>query len=179
MLLANYEDFENGGLYDNYRRYKWFAVRAKYLADKYDGTFLIAGCGWGFLVDELRLLGREAWGCDLSDYAIRSAGREVPDSISYISKADAMDARQLAKIGPGTFDVAVSEDMLTVLDNPGQMLRVDRALRQVAKQIVHIVSVEDLDAPQDKRVRWYDEGWWQNQFRGANVVAAQSLQRGD
>jgi len=172
-LLASWEDFENGGLYSRYRRYPFFATRAEYL-DKYPGTILVVGCGWGFLVDELRKRGREAWGVDLSDYAIMSASREVPDVIGYILQGD---ARRDLSVGPGQFDVTISEDMLTVMDNPGEMLRVHREMVKVSDTVIHLVTFDHphKSETQDKRVRWHDRLWWGEQFGDAIIVDAVTL----
>lgn len=174
-LLASWEDFENGGLYDQYRRYPFFATRAEHLVEHYEGTFLIVGCGWGYLVDELLIRGVDAWGVDWSDYAIRSGRRELPHMQHRIVHGDARRHKDLQAVGPGQFDVAVSEDMLTVMDNPGEMLRVHQSMRQVSDSVVHIVSYEQPDKTQDQRIRWHTAEWWSNQFGDACIIGLQDL----
>lgn len=175
-LLASWEDFENGGLYDRYRRYPFFATRADYLATRYAGTFLIVGCGWGYLVDELLIRGIDAWGVDWSDYAIRTGRRELPHMQHRIIRGDARRHKDL-QVGPGHFDVAVSEDMLTVMVSPGEMLRVHNSMKQVASSLVHIVSYEQPDKVGlgDERIRWHTMDWWGDQFGDAHIVGAQDL----
>ena len=108
-------------------------------------------------------------GVDASDYAIRSGHRELGHIQDRIVKGDARRRKDLEAVGPGHFDNAVSEDLLTVMDNPGEMLRVHQAMRQVATQIVHIVSYEQPDFEQDRRVRWHAPEWWGAQFGDAAI----------
>lgn len=172
MLLANYQDFENGGLYDPpYRRYPFFGSRADWLSESFQGSFLIVGCGWGFLVDELRSRGREAWGCDLSDYAIRCAGREVPTVARFIGKANGLNSDEMLALFGRSFDVGVSEDVLTCLDNEGQVRGLDRAMGKVADHNVHIVTPESSGS-RDGRVFWASSDRWVNMFPHATVIAA-------
>lgn len=167
-LLANQQDFEAGGLYGQYKRFAWFKRRAEIIRQTYGPeSVLIIGCGWGYLVDELRKKGVAAWGVDLSEYAIRRAHAEVPDVYRYISKADGRNARQMERVGPGYFDLAVTEDVLTTCSNEQEVERFLEAARTVSDQRLHIVTcwLPTQDLPdkleqRDKRVLWhYEEEW--------------------
>jgi hypothetical protein len=68
--------------------------------------------------------------------------------------------------------------MLTVMDNPGEMLRVHRSMRQVSDAVVHIVSYEQPNKVGlgDERVHWHTMDWWGNQFSDAHIVGSQDVQ---
>jgi 2-polyprenyl-3-methyl-5-hydroxy-6-metoxy-1,4-benzoquinol methylase len=165
-LLANQQDFEANGLYSNYHRYKLFQRRAEIIRQTFSPqSVLVVGCGWGFLVDELRMKGLDAWGVDLSEYAIRKAHAEVPDVYRYIEKADGRVARSLERVGPGHWDVVVTEDVLTVCSNEQEVSRFVAAARAVGDQAFHIVTCwlpgrEEKVKGRDSRVMWkYQEEW--------------------
>lgn len=169
-LLANQQDFENGGLYSNYHRSAVFSHRAEVIRQTFSPqSVLVVGCGWGFLVDELHKKGLEAWGVDLSEYAIRKAHVEVPDVYHRIKKADGRVARQLARIGPGIWDVVVTEDVLAACSNEQEADRFVTAARSVARNhVLHVVTCwlpeqdpyPEKKARRDNRVLWrYQEEW--------------------
>ena len=53
-----------------------------YIAIKRGQSVLDIGCAKGYLVKAMRWLGREAWGCDISDYALEKADPEVKQFLS-------------------------------------------------------------------------------------------------
>ncbi len=53
-----------------------------YLKIKRGQRVLDIGCAKGYLVKAMRWLGREAWGCDISDYALETADSEVKQYLS-------------------------------------------------------------------------------------------------
>lgn len=55
---------------------------ARLIADFSPKTVLDAGCAWGFLVERLRARGVEAWGIDISEYAIQNVSPEIRDYCS-------------------------------------------------------------------------------------------------
>lgn len=170
-LLANQQDFERTGtgLYSEYKRYRFFEARAEIIRQTYGPeSVLVIGCGWGYLVDELRKKNVNAWGVDLAEYAIRKAHAEVPDSYRYIKRADGRVARQMERVGPGYFDLAVTEDVLTVCSNEQEVERFLEAARIVSERRLHIVTCwlpyqDEISGKKerfDKRVLWkYDTEW--------------------
>lgn len=167
-LLATQQDFEAGGLYDNYQRYPFFAKRARLIKQRWGpSTVLVVGCGWGYLVDELRKVGIDAWGVDLSDYALRKAHAELPDVFPYIHKADGRVPQQLQRVGPGIWDLVVTEDVLTVSSNEQEVDRFITAARSVARDhAVHILTCwydfhsDDKKNRRDSRVMWKTPDEW-------------------
>ena len=53
-----------------------------YLGIKRGQRILDYGCAKGYMVKALRWLGREAYGCDISDYALKSADYEITSFLS-------------------------------------------------------------------------------------------------
>lgn len=133
---ATREDFERGGLYSSYRRYPFFAQRADFIVERFDPrSVIVAGCGWGYLVDELVSRGVDAWGIDISPYALAKAREVLPSrSVNRVLLGDAaapsIDRR---------FDLAVTEDMLPVC-GLGEIYVVRDALRASSERRLHIVT---------------------------------------
>lgn len=71
----------------NYSLYRWLCedtlsmamAMIDFLDIKKDQAILDFGCGKGFLVKAFRLLHRQAWGCDISKYAIENADPAVKE----------------------------------------------------------------------------------------------------
>ena len=73
-----------------YTDYRWIPeltvpmamVMVDYLGIKRGQKVLDIGCAKGYLVKALRWLGRDAWGCDISDYALEKADPEIRQFLS-------------------------------------------------------------------------------------------------
>jgi len=97
---ANYYQFHMGP--ESYDRSnpiwsKFFHSVAKQIIEElHPSTFLDAGCALGFLVEQLRVLGVDARGFDISEFAISSAPEALKPFLSLASLADEIE---------GTFDV--------------------------------------------------------------------------
>ncbi|HLF91187.1 MAG TPA: class I SAM-dependent methyltransferase, partial [Anaerolineales bacterium] len=57
------------------------AIAARIAASIHPKTMLDAGCAMGFLVEQMRTRGVEAWGVDISEYAIRNAHESIQDYV--------------------------------------------------------------------------------------------------
>lgn len=84
-----------------------------YLGIKRGQRILDIGCAKGYLVKALRWLGREAFGCDISDYAIGNCDSEVK---SYLSKALPKDYYHFA-VSKDTFEHIKLSDLRRLLTN--------------------------------------------------------------
>lgn len=143
-------------LYDEYRRFPFFAERAAAVRARYPDArrVLVVGCGYGYLVDELRRAGvPDPWGVDASPWAVERAAAVLPGaSARRVRLADATDAASLAAALPevlrrdGRFDVAVTEDVLPVLD-PGEQRALLAAVRARAAAVLHVVTPGDPADP--------------------------------
>jgi len=104
-----YDYFERGverelSLYSNYRWIPELTVPMAMAISDYLGIsrgqkILDIGCAKGFLVKAFRWLGRPAWGCDISDYALQTAD---PDAKRYLTKNLPLDR----------FSHAIAKDVL-------------------------------------------------------------------
>jgi hypothetical protein len=153
---ATAEDFHGGELYTNYRRYPFFAERAAVIRQRFPSasSVLVAGCAKGYLVDELRSRGVNAWGCDLSVWARGEAQQVIPTNALFILEGDCTIAvsmtavRTLALGGPVSrrFGVCVTEDLFPVLTD-AEITSALSALRAVSQQMFHIITPGDPSDP--------------------------------
>jgi SAM-dependent methyltransferase len=80
---ANYSSY--GSYLDN----GWFKDQAKRLADTFASEKILdVGCAKGFIVQHLRELGREAYGLDISKYAVSQAPQEIKSFLSCMKIED-------------------------------------------------------------------------------------------
>ncbi len=84
-------------------------IAGRIVSDIAPKTVLDAGCAWGFLVEALRQRGVEAWGVDISDYAIAQVHPSVRPYCWVGSVADPF---------PRVYDLIVSIEVLEHLHQP-------------------------------------------------------------
>lgn len=104
----NKEYFDGTGSKSNYTGYthiKEFIQRAHFIQKKFSPkTVLVLGCAKGYLVEDLRKLGIEALGIDISSYAINHSPKVIRKFLTI------GNIRNLPY--SGKFDVIVSHDVL-------------------------------------------------------------------
>jgi hypothetical protein len=172
-LLADASRFE-GGWYDGYRRYPFFAQRAAWIhATVPTGKLLIAGCGWGYLVDELVKLERDAWGIDASAYCVSkdiAPGRVLQRSA--LVRADLNAVKSAAGIATnGRFAAGITEDLLPCL-TIAEITSALQELRRACTSLLHIVTPGDGTAQPPGRVpemTWRVAAGWK-QIVGSDPV---------
>jgi hypothetical protein len=114
-----------GNLYDEYRRFPFFAERANEIANRFPtsiGKIVVFGCGFGYLVDELVQRGFDAWGVEAADFARNKAAEVLPfASASRIVLANIANRAALNNVraaagltGNARFALGISEDVLPV-----------------------------------------------------------------
>ena len=97
-MLYDYDYFERGietGK-SNYQNYRWIPELTipmamtiiDLLGIKPGDLILDYGCAKGYLVKALRMLNREAWGCDISGYALMEADADVQPFLSNLNRPD-------------------------------------------------------------------------------------------
>jgi hypothetical protein len=162
--------FENGvekhvSGYTDYRwRPEYVLPLATWLRNKFgDCLYLDYGCAKGFLVKALRLLNQEAYGYDISEYAIQNCEPEVRE---YISNCW-MDRY---------FTVIVAKDVLEHVDKK----RLPVLLKGMSFSTRYVVAIIPLGDDGKFRIREYemdithitkeDEVWWIKQFNDAGFV---------
>lgn len=129
---------------------------------KASDRILDVGCGKGFLVKDLMLEcpGLEAFGLDISEYAIRHAPEELAGRI-HLGSADNMP------FADGSFDCVISLNTIHNFDRPG----VIRAMQEIQRLSngTAFVQVDSYHTPEQKEIfeSWvltaafydYPQGW--------------------
>ena len=155
-----YEDGVRKGI-SGYENYKWMPTRSLPEAldiknnFKFD-TCLDYGCAKGFLVHALRILGYNAFGEDISEYALKNCIEDVKPFVSLPTKKhyDLIIAKDI-------LEHVTEEDLPSVLKN----------IHQRGKEFFFVIPLGDKDR---FRIREYevdithvtkkDEQWWINLF---------------
>ena len=144
-----------------YEEYKWMPTRsipeALDIIDKFDfKTCVDYGCAKGFLVHALRILGCDAYGEDISEYAIENCHPAVKDYVS--SPNDKV------------YDLLICKDVLEHINEVTIPDVLEKFLRK-SNQFFFTIPLGDNDR---FRIREYevdvthvtkkDEEWWINMF---------------
>lgn len=167
MSLKNTFDekyFEDGvrNRVSAYENYRWMPERTIREASsiinniKFDNV-LDYGCAKGFMVYAMRLLGKDAYGVDVSEYAVTHGHPKVKDYLSVIENAEEIK---------GGWDLIIAKDVLEHI--PKDVIpEVLKAFRARCKQIFIAVPLGD---GQRYRIREYEmdvthivrepEEWW-------------------
>lgn len=149
-VMATATRFEQGAWYSDYTRYPFFAERAAWVSAQTPSPDKIgvAGCGWGFLVDELVSLEREAYGFDAASYATAKAGIAISPQIAQrVVTANALTRSQMTGFRTNTVKMSgstpiplvVTEDLLPCLTN-AEVTTVLAELRRISAKLCHIVT---------------------------------------
>lgn len=153
-------------LYMNYRWMPELTIRMVYfmiknLGIKDDDSILDFGCAKGFTVRALRLLGFDAWGIDVSEYAIANV---LPEVRRYCSVATYFEGR---------YDWVTAKNVLEHIPEPG----IDTTLKMLAgntKKMFAVIPLgtdngsdrfvipSDNDDPSHELAKPRD--WWEAKF---------------
>ncbi len=122
------------------------------------------GCAKGFLVYALRLLGKDAYGVDISSYAIKNCHKEIK---KYVKKID--DCNDITE----QWDLIIAKDVLEHL----QKDTLDRTLKAFRKKAKRIFFIVPLGEKNKYRIREYEmdvthiirepEEWWLKAVKNA------------
>lgn len=176
-MIYDKDYFENGiekGL-SCYTNYKWLPENTimmamtiiDYLRINPDPNFSILdfGCAKGFLVKALRLLRRNAWGCDISKYAINSSDN---DTRKYLK---IMENNVTIPWKDNSFDLIIAKDVLEHIE-PTQINSLLEEMRSKGKTLFAVIPLGDgekYNVPAyDKDVTHKiakDKEWWENTFK--------------
>ena len=145
-----------------YENYKWMPERTIREASsiinsiEFDNV-LDFGCAKGFMVYAMRLLGKDAYGVDISDYAVNNCHKKVGKYLSVINSVDEIK---------GGWDLIIAKDVLEHIPKE-QVLSVLKEFRSRCKQLFVAVPLGDGDR---YRIREYEmdithvvretEEWW-------------------
>lgn len=99
---------------------RWYAAMADRCLARHGGRRLLeVGCGHGFML--ARLESRyEAWGVDISEFAIGCARRNAPRSRTFVAD---LEAGLPPEVAPGGYDLVVAKYVLEHLRDPAAALR--------------------------------------------------------
>ena len=134
-------------------------------------TIMDFGCAKGYLVHALRLLGREAYGVDISKYAISQAPKEVNGYVKAI-EPQSDDFRYC--------DLMLAKDILEHIpyDHLADQMKVIRkqcnrifAIIPLAKDNKYIIPAYELDKSHYIRE---DKEWWIGVFQSAGFIIVQA-----
>jgi hypothetical protein len=121
-----------------YENYSWMPERtireASSITRAMDfDNVLDYGCAKGFMVYAMRLLGKEAYGVDISEYAVKNCHSEVKDYLSVINSTDQIK---------GGWDLIIAKDVLEHIPKE-QLPEVLRHFRARTKQLLVAVPLGD------------------------------------
>lgn len=117
---------------------------------------LIVGCAYGFTVEELRARGVNAFGMDISPYAIAQVPASVAAHVSVGDmriRSDLNSMRSLAGLGGNQkFDLIVDEDALTSLSDADAVTACNE-MRRAGAFVAHRLTVHNLEQPHDYNIK--------------------------
>lgn len=121
-----------------YENYRWMPERTIREASSITraiefNNVLDYGCAKGFMVYAMRLLGKEAYGVDISDYAVNNGHPKVKDYLSVINSTDDIK---------GGWDLIIAKDVLEHIEKE-HLPKVLADFRARAKQILVAVPLGD------------------------------------
>lgn len=107
----NHDYFTSGCGEDYHKREEWIGffreIAANIISSLHPRNVLDVGCAFGYLVEALREQGVDAWGIDVSAYAVGQASESIKPFV-YMQSA----AKPLPETFPQQFDLIVSIEML-------------------------------------------------------------------
>lgn len=165
-----------------YTRFKWLPELTTSLAMSYidylgltrNHTILDYGCAKGFVVKALRILYRQAWGCDISQYAINSADN---DTRQYLKVSSLKPSHNIVPFFIG-FDYILAKDVFEHIEET-ELDIVLQALREKGKYLFacqplgdkgkFVVPAYNMDITH-RTIQ--NKDWWTNKFKknGWNTV---------
>mgnify|MGYP003971066041 CR=1 len=172
--------YENGVLSKKscYVSYRWMPeltikmahVIVRYLKIPDNDTILDFGCAKGYIVKSLRILGINAFGCDISEYAIKSVDSDVKD-YCFLVKNNIFE-------NGNKYNWLITKDVLEHMNESDIDKLLDQSLNNV-NNMFHVIPLGDNgkfivpeyhDDPSHIQIQSKD--WWIAKFkeRGWNTV---------
>ena len=125
---------------------------------------LDVGCAKGFLVKVFRDQGIEAWGVDVSEYAISSA----PDDVRpYLRQVDLN--KDALPFGDGYFDFVTFLATIEYLaDSSLTIEQVDRVLKPGGG--LYLTTIFGTNKSDKLRINVHDKGHWVREFQSSGLI---------
>ncbi len=106
-------------------------------------TILIAGCAYGYTVGYLVDRGVDAWGMDLSEFALEQASDPVQDRLVQGNSGSYEDLQRAADTaGVDGFDAVIDMGTLCYFTDEGA-IKACRAMRAISPVVIHRVRTEE------------------------------------
>jgi 2-polyprenyl-3-methyl-5-hydroxy-6-metoxy-1,4-benzoquinol methylase len=139
---AEYE----GLMYTEYKKYEFFSERAGEIKGRFSNksiSILVAGCGVGYLIQELINMGYiNVVGIDASNWATSRAvvaSRTVKGDI-FVS-TDLQKCKTLAGLKGGQkFDICITEDVLPCCYSENEVKQMVQSLKTISTTVFHIIT---------------------------------------
>lgn len=151
-------------LYKLVNMFRALAIRLSFRPKK----VLDVGCGLGLMVKYLRMLGVDAYGVDISNYALLKAEKEVK---SYLKRGSVLNL----PFEDDSFDLVVSYDVLEHIPRRKAGKAVKECMRVSNKYCLHKIFTDEnrwiklfhgLDI---SHVSVFKRKWWENFFKKKGV----------
>ena len=170
------EDYYENGVKNQlsgYENYRWMPTRsipeAISIIDAIEfNSCLDFGCAKGYLVHALSLLGKDAWGVDISEYAIANCHPDVKDKLFHWTQS--MNEFTMKA------DLVIAKDVLEHIHEQ-DIPDILRQLRRVGDQALFVIPLGENEL---FRIREYeidkthvtrqDEQWWLTKMREAGFT---------
>ncbi len=161
-----------------YTDYRWMpeltipfcAELISQLGIKHTDTILDFGCAKGFMVRALRLLGREAFGVDTSEYAVSCAPEDVKPYVNLIRLPDDIS---------GTYDWIIAKDVFEHIVHR-ELEYLLKTLRARSQNLFAIIPIGDgskfLSPKEEKDVTHQIREcltWWRDRFMEAGFKSVE------
>lgn len=170
-LLASQADFglpngTAGVLYSaGYHQYPFFQDRINTLIGHFapnNQTLLIAGCGFGYLVQLAVTAGYNAFGVDASSWAISQGQALLPSIASRLAVADILNTTALDNAGKGfglhgnppKYALLVTEDLLPCMTDTEITTALTNLRARATSNLLHIITPGSGGPECDYRLNW-------------------------
>lgn len=144
MRLASAADFYDGPIYTQYRHHEGYAKRAR-LFHYFPEPILVAGCAFGFLVEEFKFLAKASWGIDASEWAI---DKRVNERVRLGNILD------LSTWTLGQMGTVITEDLLPCLTDDEAVIAA-RNCQALSPVVVHLVTEQG-----QTDLNYHSTGYW-------------------
>ena len=173
--------FENGiakniSCYENYRwlpelTYPMAYSVADCLKLKKNDCVLEYGCAHGYLVKALNDFGINAFGLDISEYALKNCPSDIKNKVNIIKKDNLPKALKKFKIQKKIIDYTISKDVMEHIEKN----KLPSILKKLSKCSKYLFVVVPLGDKSKYRIDTYhldkthliaeNEKWWTNLFK--------------
>ncbi len=170
-----FDEFYYRNIWDTVHRHDYCETLANHLIEKYGKCRILdIGTGCGFLVKTLREKGCDAWGMEVSEYAVKNSCDP-----EHVRLGDVRNIPWAAD----SFDVVYSQGLWGYFPEE-DVQKAWSECKRVGRLQEHNIDYELVRPPEHQFLICKDKAWWDNQFYpkilvacSTNIVKSYSLQR--